>query len=377
MMKLLVTIPTYNESLNIKLLIEAVFCNIPPDAEILVIDDNSPDGTAGIVESLFQDYPGRLHILKRPKKQGLASAYLAAFSWGFSHSFDAFLEMDADFSHNPEYIPGMLMAMQKYDVVIGSRNIKGGGVEGWSAMRNFISKGGSFYSRLVLNCPIKDLTGGFNLWHKSAFEKIGLHKIISNGYLFQVEMKYRAFIAGCSIKEIPILFPDRKLGESKMSGKIFLEALFSIWKIRKYAGIDSKFDQFLKFAITGGLGSITNLTIFFIFVDIFSLPEIPISIACFLISATQNYIINHKWSFKKETAANPPSLANWIKFIMGSLLGLSVNIIIMEILFTKFNLPFKFIAQAGGILAGTGVNFLLSKTIVFKKMGQKDGKTKL
>jgi dolichol-phosphate mannosyltransferase len=376
MMRLLVTIPTYNESLNITLLVKTVFCSIPENAEILVVDDNSPDKTAEFVESLFQDYPGRLHLLHRPEKQGLAQAYLAAFSWGLFRGYDMFLEMDADFSHDPTYIPEMVKAIQEYDVIIGSRNIKGGGVEGWSAMRNFISKGGSFYSRLVLRCSIKDLTGGFNLWHKSALEKIGLHKIISKGYLFQVEMKYRAFIAGCSIKEIPILFADRKLGESKMSKKIFLEALFSVWKIRKYAGRDGKFDQFIKFVITGGLGSITNLALFFVFVDMLFLPEIPVSIVCFLFSATQNYIINHKWSFKKETASDRPSVTKWLKYIIASLLGLAVNVFVMEILFLNINLPFKFIAQACGIIAGTGVNFLLSKSIVFRRRKQENGKTK-
>jgi dolichol-phosphate mannosyltransferase len=381
-MKLLVAIPTYNEALNIKPLIKAVFYNIPQNSGVLVVDDNSPDKTAEFVESLFRDYPGRLHLLKRPEKQGLAAAYRAAFSWGLSRGYEMFLEMDADFSHKPEYIPEMLKAIREYDVVIGSRNIAGGGVEGWSVLRNFISKGGSFYARLVLNCPVKDLTGGFNLWHKSAFEKIGLHNIISKGYLFQVEMKYRAFAAGLSIKEIPIVFLDRKIGESKMSKKIFFEALISIWKIKKHAGNrdddkDSKIGQFVKFAITGGLGGITNLTIFFICVDMLLLPEVPVSAACFLISATQNYIINHKWSFKKETAASAPSLINWLKFIAGSLLGLAMNILVMETLFYNFNLPFKFIAQACGILAGTGVNFLLSKSVVFRKKGRENGKTGL
>jgi dolichol-phosphate mannosyltransferase len=370
-MKLLVTIPTYNEVLNIQPLIKAVFAVIPRDAEVLVIDDNSPDKTAELVESLFQDYPGRLRLLNRPGKQGLATAYLAAFDWGLSRGYDTFLEMDADFSHKPEYIPEMLREIQTHDVVIGSRNIKGGGVEGWSAARNFVSKGGSLYSRLVLNCPIRDLTGGFNLWSGAALEKIGLRGIISKGYLFQVELKYRAFAAGCSVKEIPILFPDRKFGESKMSGKIFLEALLAVWKIKQHAG-GGKFDQFFKFVITGGLGSVTNLALFFILADLLSLSEIPVSIVCFMVAATQNYIINHKWSFKKETAAKPPSLASWLKFVTGSLLGLAANIAVMEIIFLNFTLPFKFIAQACGIAAGTGINFFISKNLVFRKKTPQD-----
>jgi len=235
----LICVPTYNEAENIERLIAAVFEHLPQNSpeksSILVIDDNSPDGTAAIVENLIEKYPGRLHILKRSGKQGLGKAYLAAFQWGLSRGFDVFLEMDADFSHNPKYIPEMLRQIQTHDVVIGSRNIQGGSVEGWSFLRNCISKGGSMYARIVLGCPVKDLTGGFNMWTKSALLKIGLDRIVSEGYSFQIEMKYRAWRAGCSIKEIPVLFTDRTQGVSKMSKKILLEALVKIWKIRQSA----------------------------------------------------------------------------------------------------------------------------------------------
>ena len=236
-MSLLVCIPTYNEAENIEHFIARVFEHLPENSSqqssVLVIDDNSPDGTAAIVERLIAQYPNRLHILKRSGKQGLGKAYLAAFEWGLSRDFDVFLEIDADFSHNPQYIPEMLCEIKTHDVVIGSRNIQGGGVEGWSALRNCISKGGSLYARLVLRCPIKDLTGGFNMWRKNALLTIGLDRIVSEGYLFQIEMKYRAWRSGCSIKEIPILFTDRTQGASKMSKKILLEALIKIWTIKR------------------------------------------------------------------------------------------------------------------------------------------------
>jgi dolichol-phosphate mannosyltransferase len=360
-------VPTYNESENIEPLIKTVFEYVPQNTEILIIDDNSPDGTAKIVERLIPDYPERLHQLNRPEKLGLAQAYLASFNWGMSRSYDLFLELDADFSHNPKYIPEMLRQINYHDVVIGSRNVKGGNVEGWSALRNLISKGGSFYSRMVLSCPIKDLTGGFNMWKKITLEKIGLEKIISKGYSFQIEMKYRAYSAGCSIKEIPILFPDRKFGKSKMSKKILVEAVVNIWKIKKICRKDSSIDQFVKFAVTGGLGTITNLTIFFLLSDKFLFPEIPVSIICFLIAATQNYIINHKWSFKNSIEKVPPSLKSWLVFICASLLGLGINIAVMKMFLLYFTLPYKFIAQAGGITAGILVNFLASKFIVFKR----------
>ena len=212
---------------------------IPPDAAILVADDASPDGTGQAVRDMQVDFPGRLYLKEGQGKQGLANAYISSFKWAMDTSkvdgkvFNAFLEMDADFSHKPEYIPQMLNALAMHDVVIGSRNIKGGAVEGWSTLRNCISKGGSLYSRLVLSCPIQDLTGGFNLWRKSALDRIGLDSIISKGYSFQIEMKYRAYQAGCSIQELPIVFPDRKLGQSKMSKGIFMEALKAVWKIRR------------------------------------------------------------------------------------------------------------------------------------------------
>ena len=236
-MSFLVCIPTYNEAENIQHFIARVFEylpeNSPQKSSVLVIDDNSPDGTAAIVERLLDQYPERLHILKRPEKQGLGKAYLAAFQWGLAKGFEVFLEIDADFSHNPKYIPDMLCEIKTHDVVIGSRNIRGGSVEGWSFLRNCTSKGGSLYARLVLGCPIQDLTGGFNMWRKNALLKIGLDRIISEGYSFQIEMKYRAWKAGCSIKEIPVLFTDRTQGESKMSRKILLEALTKIWKIKR------------------------------------------------------------------------------------------------------------------------------------------------
>ncbi|MDR1904569.1 MAG: glycosyltransferase family 2 protein [Treponema sp.] len=370
-MNLLICVPTYNEAENIEEFITAVFAGCPPETHILVIDDNSPDGTAAIVETLITRYPARLHLLNRPEKQGLGRAYLAAFAWGRSRGYDAFLEMDADFSHNPGYIPVMIKEIKTHDVVIGSRNIKGGGVEGWSAARNCISKGGSLYSRLVLGCPIKDLTGGFNMWTKAALDKIDLSSIISKGYAFQVEMKYRAYSAGCRIKEVPILFADRKRGKSKMSKKIFAEALINIWKIKKNIGIDTGIDQFCKFCVTGALGAVTNLLIFFVCADRFELPEIPVSIGCFMVAATQNYIINHKWSFKRNMAKGTLSLKMWLSFIAGSLLGLAANIGVMEMILLNFKLLYKFFAQGAGIAAGMAINFFVSKFFVFSNIIRK------
>ena len=226
--KPLVLIPTYNEALNIKSFIQEVF-KYCPDIDLLIIDDNSPDGTADIVEALNDK---RIQVLKRAEKSGLASAYLEGFKHGINLGYNAFIEMDADFSHKPEYLPTMVENLKKYDFVIASRNIKGGSVENWSFLRNLISKAGSLYSRIILGCPIKDLTGGFNGWNKRVLDTIGLDNIISKGYSFQIELKYRAYKNNFKFTEFPIVFPDRKLGVSKMSKDIFFEAMMNVIKIK-------------------------------------------------------------------------------------------------------------------------------------------------
>lgn len=233
-MKTLVLIPTYNEKDNIKNLVKEIFSILSCDCSVLVIDDNSPDKTIEAVVSMQKDYSG-LFFLQRNEKKGLASAYLDGFTWGIKNGFEYFITMDADFSHNPKYLPVFIENLEKYDVVIGSRNIKNGKVKGWSFLRNLISKGGSIYSRLVLGMfrnTIFDLTGGYNAYSLNAIKKIDISTVVSKGYLFQIEMKYKAWKNRCSCLEFPIIFEDRKYGQSKMCSKIFFEALINIWKIR-------------------------------------------------------------------------------------------------------------------------------------------------
>jgi len=230
---LLIIMPTYNEIENIIPLVEEVFSHAP-DAHILVVDDNSPDGTAAAVEKIAVN-KSALHILKRSCKQGGASAFLEGFSWGINNGFDILLAMDADFSHDPKYIPIMLKKIENADLVIGSRNVPGGGIENRSLFRNILTKCGALYCRVLLSCPIRDFTGGYNMWRSSTLEKIRLHEVISRGYSFQIEMKYKTYKNGCHIEEIPIVFPDRKKGQSKMSGSYLLKALGDVWKIKKLA----------------------------------------------------------------------------------------------------------------------------------------------
>jgi putative flippase GtrA len=262
----------------------------------------------------------------------------------------------------------MLDEIKTHDVVIGSRYINGGGVSDWTLSRKIISRGGSLYSQLILSCPIKDFTGGYNMWRKSALEKIGLDGIISKSYSLQIELKYKAYSSGCSVKEIPIVFTDRQHGTSKISNSTLTEALVNVWKIKKNVGKDTSLDQFFKFLITGGLGTITNLLIFFLCVDIAGLQPILISVFCFFIAGTQNYIINHKWSFRQNVNSEPLSIKRWVLFMCGALLGYLVNVSLMHFMLLHFVLPLKTIAQACGIAAGMFVNFFISKLIVFKKM---------
>jgi dolichol-phosphate mannosyltransferase len=363
----LICIPTYNEADNIAEFLTAVFESSPPGAHVLVVDDNSPDNTALVAEGLIPSFSGKLHLLKRPGKEGLGRAYLAAFRWGLERDYRIFLEMDADFSHHPRYIVPMLAEIENCDAVLGSRNVEGGGVEGWPFFRRCVSKGGSLYSRIVLGCPVRDLTGGFNMWTREALQKIGLENITASGFLFQVEMKYLAWKKGLRIREVPIIFTDRRHGKSKMSRGIFFEALIKVWGIK--LGIDpgAAARQFVKFAVTGGLGTVTNLLVFFIAADRFSLPEIPVGFACFLIAGTQNYVINHLWSFADHTGGGRLRAKKWLLFLCSALAGLAVNMTVMKLLIMHLNLPYKFIAQACGIAAGMAVNFVAAKKFVFKE----------
>lgn len=230
-MHTLIVVPTYNESENLKPLVEAVFAAVPQSVEILIVDDGSPDGTGKLADELAKKF-SRLHVLHREKKMGLGTAYVSGFTWGLKRGFEALIEMDADFSHNPRYLPRMLELLATNDAVIGSRYVSGGGVVNWGLGRKVLSRGGSFYSRTILGAPIRDFTGGFNGWKRAVLEAIDLKSLRSDGYSFQIELKYRAFLCGFKIQEFPIIFEDRKVGKSKMHRRIVFEALRRVWSFR-------------------------------------------------------------------------------------------------------------------------------------------------
>lgn len=226
-MKPLVVIPTYNEAGNIPKLLPAILAVSPAQLHILVVDDSSPDGTGEVVRTLAAQHPGRISLLTRPGKGGLAAAYLAGFQWGLQAGYDLLVEMDGDFSHSPQDLPALLSAAASAPAVVGSRYHPQGKVVGWSRWRNFLSRCGSAYARFILQCPVRDMTGGFNLWSAEALRRMDLATIKARGYFFQVEMKYRAFKCGVPLQEVPITFTDRTAGKSKFSAAILWEALIS------------------------------------------------------------------------------------------------------------------------------------------------------
>jgi dolichol-phosphate mannosyltransferase len=231
MNRALVCIPTYNEADNLEPITQAVL-QAEPRVDILVVDDNSPDGTGKIADTLAAKEP-RIRVLHREKKEGLGRAYLAAFRWALAEGYTYIIEMDADFSHDPRFLPGLLDAAEAgADLVLGSRYVTGGGTVNWGIGRQVISKGGSLYARTILGVGIHDLTGGFKCFHRRVLEAIDLDQVQSTGYAFQIELTYRTLKKGFTVREIPIVFEDRRVGQSKMSRKIFLEALTMVWKLR-------------------------------------------------------------------------------------------------------------------------------------------------
>lgn len=231
MQRALVIIPTFNESENLPRLVPSVLSR-DERLEILVVDDNSPDGTGRLAEEIAAAEP-RVHVIHRAGKLGLGTAYIAGFKWGIEHGYDILFEMDADFSHDPTHLPQFLEAVQDYDLVLGSRYLHGRvTVVNWPMGRLLLSYFANSYARWVTGLPIADATGGFKCFRREVLEAIELDRVESNGYAFQIEMSFRAWKKGFRLGEIPIMFVDRDLGESKMSKKIVREAVWRVWRLR-------------------------------------------------------------------------------------------------------------------------------------------------
>jgi dolichol-phosphate mannosyltransferase len=223
-------LPTYNEAENIEPLVRAALVQLEStglEHRVLIVDDNSPDGTGRIADRVAEE-SDRVRVLHRPRKQGLGRAYLAGFEVALADGADLILEMDSDFSHDPADLPRLIAATGAADLVLGSRYVPGGGVEDWGMLRRAVSRGGSAYARLLLGVPVRDLTGGFKCFHRRVLETIDLGGVHANGYGFQIELTYRAVQAGFTVTEVPIMFRERRVGRSKMTPRIALEA---IWKV--------------------------------------------------------------------------------------------------------------------------------------------------
>jgi dolichol-phosphate mannosyltransferase len=231
MAKALIIVPTYNEADNVQGIAERLLEALPV-ADVLFVDDNSPDGTGAILDEMAGQNR-RVHVMHRAGKLGLGTAYIEGFAWGLARDYDFIFEMDADGSHDPKYLPQMLaLAEDGADVVVGSRNVPGGETVNWGVGRKLLSKGGSLYARTILGIDVRDVTAGFVCWRRHVLEALDLTGIDSNGYSFQIEMKYRALQQGFRIVETPIIFVDRRVGQSKMSRAIVAEALLKVWALR-------------------------------------------------------------------------------------------------------------------------------------------------
>jgi dolichol-phosphate mannosyltransferase len=226
-----ICLPTYNERENLEPMVAALGAVLGDDGVVLVIDDNSPDGTGEIADRLAEAHDW-VHVLHRPRKEGLGPAYLAGFHRALDLGADLVMEMDCDFSHNPADVPRLKAAAGDADLVIGSRYVPGGGTRNWGLVRRLISRGGSLYAQLLLGVPVRDLTGGFKCYRRAVLETIDLDAIDSKGYAFQIETTYRAIRAGFRVAEIPIVFVDRQVGGSKMSKAIVLEAVWKVPRLR-------------------------------------------------------------------------------------------------------------------------------------------------
>ena len=232
-------IPTYNEAANLERIVTAAAERLqhaaPDGFRILVVDDNSPDGTGEIADRIAAAAPDTVEVLHRPGKSGLGQAYLAGFTHAMAHGAETLIEMDADFSHDPAYLPTLIEASQNADLVLGSRYVPGGGVTDWGLVRQMISRGGGAYARRMLGVSVRDLTGGFKCIRRQVLESIDLPSVRAEGYVFQIEVTYRAILAGFTVVEVPIVFADRAAGTSKMSARIALEAFLRVPTLKREA----------------------------------------------------------------------------------------------------------------------------------------------
>ncbi|TSC93136.1 MAG: dolichol-phosphate mannosyltransferase [Candidatus Berkelbacteria bacterium Licking1014_7] len=363
-MKYLVIIPTYNEKENIRKIIPEVLAQ-SEEIDILVVDDSSPDKTYEIVSKISEEN-NRVHLLLRAKKEGLGAAYMAGFAWALKRGYDFIISMDADFSHQPKYLKNMVKAEKEIDVLDGSRYVKGGGIKGWNWKRQFNSRGANFFTHLALGLKTHDVTAGFKRYSRRFLESLDFKNFISSGYAFHVEMVMKAERRGFITQEFPIIFIDRRAGESKIEG----ELMKSIKVVLRLAWQREGLRQFIKFAVVGASATIVDWLAFFglsrfLMTGFFSgqtLKQISKGLS-FIISATANYITNRKWTFRSR---DQHIATQALKFYLVATAGLIFN-----------NLIFYFVTKIlswrdiWGLFFATGIvlfwNFFANKKWTFKK----------
>jgi len=230
-MSAIIVTPTYNESENIEKLVDEIRKNVP-QVHILIVDDNSPDGTGKLADTLAARYQGEIFVLHRETKAGLGRAYVAGFCWAMDAGYEVIVQMDADLSHDPSYLPSMLAAIEDSDLVLGSRYLTGINVVNWDFRRLLLSKMATRYVQIVTGMNVSDATGGYKCWRRETLKRVDLETVFSNGYVFQVETTYKAFRQGLRIREVPIIFYERNQGTSKMDLRVIWEAVWGVWRIR-------------------------------------------------------------------------------------------------------------------------------------------------
>lgn len=364
--KYLVITPTYNEAENVEPFIAAVL-KCCPLVDILIVDDNSPDRTAVKVKKRkekVKSWKNRVHLLERPSKLGLGTAYCDGFSWALKNNYDFVISMDADFSHDPKDLPKLLNANPKTDIVTGSRYIRGGGIVGWRAKRYVNSYLANIVTRLMLGISVKDVTAGFKRYSKKAMEYLLSQKMVSSGYAFQVETIFLGKQAGLIMSEVPITFVDRRVGESKIAGEL-KKSVKIVWRLFiRRAGVR----QFIKFIIVGAINTLLDWIAFFVIktplVSFGQLGKQAAKAGSFIVSGSSSYFMNRRWTFRSTDNRVTRQAA---KFFIVAVAGLVFNNIIFFIVTAPNYLGWPDIS---GLMIATAIvmfwNFFINKWWTFK-----------
>lgn len=368
-MKYLIVLPTYNEKENITKLLPKVLA-VDERIHVLIVDDNSPDGTGQLADTL-SNQNSRVEVIHRKGKLGLGSAYIAGFNYAIKNNYDLIFEMDADFSHDPKYLKKFISASNELDLVLGSRWVKGGGVVGWNWYRYMTSWGANLLTRILLSLKPKDVTTGYRCYKREVLERINLHGIVSSGYAFQEELIYRVQKAGFKIGEIPIIFVDRKIGQSKMTKKEIItstKAIFKLFLKRKGVG------QIVKFGIIGTSGTLIDFGLLNLFAIVFKVNVYISAAISFIVAATNNFYWNKKWTFRGE-AKSKKLHTQYVQYLVIALIGFMLNILILRLCLPFFSktlgkdIASPLVLNLSKIIATfvvTTWNFLGSKKWVFK-----------